>query len=190
MDHQDRELILGLANRLRQAPPVPQDPEAAQLIAQQITSQPNAVYLLVQAVLLQEDALRQAQAQSNATGTAQAGYGANAGYAQNPAFTNPAFTQQHSGYGHDPHMGPGARGGFMSRMFGQDNNAGQPAYGQQPRAGGGFMKTAAAAAAGVAGGALLVAGANELFSDNQPQANQAQQQGGEDEGGFSLTDMF
>ncbi|KJK47737.1 hypothetical protein UK23_19490 [Lentzea aerocolonigenes] len=178
MDHQDRELILGLANRLRQAPPVLQDREAAELIAQQIACQPNAVYLLVQAVLLQEEALRQAQARSGATGTAQAnagfapnpafapqpGYGTNAGYAQNPAFANPAFTQQHSGYGHDPHTGPGARGGFM--------------------------KTAAAAAAGVAGGALLVAGANELFSDNQPQANQAQsQESGEDEGGFSF-DLF
>jgi hypothetical protein len=79
----------------------------------------------------------------------------------------------------------------ISRMFGQDRDE-YPAQGQQGGAGGRFMKTAAVAAAGVAGGALLVAGANELFSDDQAPAQQAQpqaqQQGGE--GGFSLTDLF
>lgn len=233
MDHQDRELILGLANRLRQAPPVPQDPQAAELIAQEIAAQPNSVYLLVQAVLVQEDELRQAQARiaamaqqspgptsnpafaPNPTFATQPGHTPNAafttqpGHTPNPAFTtqpghtssptftsSPAFTTQpgygsdpgyghHAGHGHDPHPGQPARGGFMSRMFGRDRDDLHPQHGQQPGAGGGFVKTAAAAAAGVAGGALLVAGANELFSDAP--ANQAQ---GQDGDGFSVMDLF
>ncbi|GGU78161.1 DUF2076 family protein [Lentzea flava] len=169
MDHQDRELILGLANRLRQAPAVPQDPQAAELIAQQIASQPNSVYLLVQAVLVQEDALRQAQAKIAAMGSA----------GQNPAFTQPGFTPApNPAFSSVPGYGQQPQGGFRSGMFGQQ---------QQQQGGGGFLKTAAAAAAGVAGGALLVAGAQELFSDDQPQAQQ--QAGGEDDG-FSFTDLF
>src|SRR2546423_12572076 len=62
MENQDRELILGLARRLRQAQPVPKDPQAAELIAHHVGGQPDALYLLVQAVLVQEDALRTAQA--------------------------------------------------------------------------------------------------------------------------------
>ncbi|GAB2805176.1 DUF2076 domain-containing protein [Lentzea nigeriaca] len=182
MDHQDRELILGLANRLRQAPAVPQDPQAAELIAQQIASQPNSVYLLVQAVLVQEDALRQAQAKIAAMETAQ----------PNPAFTQPGFTQpgyaQQPGYAPNPAFSstPGygqpqeAQGGFRSGgMFGQ--------AGPQQGGGGSFLKTAGAAAAGVAGGALLVAGASQLFSNDQSHAQQASD--GEDDG-FGFTDLF
>ena len=158
MDHQDRDLILGLANRLRQAPAVPQDPQAAELIAQQIASQPNALYLLVQAVLVQEDALRQAQERIATLSAAPApspSFTSQPGYAPNPAFSS------HIGYGHDP---------------------------RNRRSGGGFLKTAAAAAAGVAGGALLVAGASELFSNDNASSHQAQ--GDEDEGGFGMTDLF
>lgn len=221
MDHQDRELILGLANRLRQAPPVPQDPQAAELIAQEIAAQPNSVYLLVQAVLVQEDELRQAQARIAAMAQQSPGPTSNPAFAPNPTFAtqpgqtpnpafttqaghtssptftpNPAFTTQpgyalqpghghHAAHGYDPHTGQSARGGFMSRMFGRDRDDLHPQHGQQPGAGGGFVKTAAAAAAGVAGGALLVAGANELFSDAP--ANQAQ---GQDGDGFSVMDLF
>jgi hypothetical protein len=172
MDQHDRDLILGLANRLRQAPPVAQDPQAAELIAQQIASQPNAVYLLVQAVLLQEEALKQAQARTAAA--PQPTFTPNPGY-------NPAFAPQP---GYNPAFGQPA----YNPAFGQQAGYGQnPAYGQQPQQGGGFLKTAAAAAAGVAGGALLVAGVSELFSDDQ--ASHAQEAQGEDEG-FGFTDLF
>ena len=111
MDHQDRELILGLANRLRQAPPVPQDPQAAELIAQEIAAQPNSVYLLVQAVLVQEDELRQAQARIAAMAQQSPGQTPNpafttqAGHTSSPTFTpNPAFTTQ-PGYALQPGHG-------------------------------------------------------------------------------------
>ncbi|HEX8866745.1 MAG TPA: DUF2076 family protein [Lentzea sp.] len=138
MDNQERELILGLANRLRQAHPVPKDPQAAEVIAQYVATQPDALYLLVQTVLVQEEQLRTLQARTQ----------------QNPAFVqqNPAYAQ------------PQAQSGFLAQQ-------------DQPRQGNGFLKTAGVAAAGVAGGALLFAGLNEVFSDDEPQA-----QGGEEDG--------
>ena len=139
MDNQERELILGLANRLRQAHPAPKDPQAAELIAQYIASQPDSLYLLVQTVLVQEESLRTLQAR----------------VAQAP---NPAFSQN-TGYGGQPQ----ATGGFLSRQ-GHDGY-----LAEQPRQGNGFLKTAGVAAAGVAGGALLFAGLNEVFSDEPAQ---------------------
>src|SRR4051795_13542541 len=61
MDNTD-QLVLGLADRLRQAQPVHKDQHAAELINRHIGGQPDAIYLLTQAVLLQEEALRTAQA--------------------------------------------------------------------------------------------------------------------------------
>jgi hypothetical protein len=174
VDNNDRDLILGLATRLRQAPPAPQDPQAAELISHQIASQPNSLYLLVQAVLLQEDALRQAQAriaelEATRQTTAQG---------HNPAFaTGPAFSP---GYAHNQNTG---QGGFISRTFSRQGASPYPA---QQGGGGSFLKTAGAAAAGVAGGALLVAGVSQLFSDDQPAAAQ----GGEEAEGFGFTDFF
>lgn len=62
MTPQERDLITALLGRLRQAPPQPKDPEAEQLIRQAMAEQPDAPYLLVQTVLIQDMALHQAQA--------------------------------------------------------------------------------------------------------------------------------
>ncbi|WAL68839.1 DUF2076 family protein [Amycolatopsis cynarae] len=171
VDNNDRELILGLANRLRQAHPVAKDHEVAEVIGQYIASQPDALYLLVQAVLVQEDALRTAQAQIAELQAARPGYGA----AEAPGYGVPAYTQ--------PPVQPNG-GGFMSRMFGQSREAG-PMDAPQGRSGGGFLKTAAAAAAGVAGGALLFQGLNEVFGGQEASASEAhgamEESGGWDE---------
>ena len=141
MENQDRELILGLANRLRQAQPVQKDPQAAELIARHVGSQPDAVYLLVQAVLVQEDALRTAQARIAELQAAQAA----------------------------PPVVAAAQGGFMSRVFGQNRNQAVPAAAPMVAApaagsgGGSFLNSAAATAVGVAGGALLFQGLSNAF---------------------------
>jgi hypothetical protein len=168
VDNNDRELILGLANRLRQAHPVAKDPEVAEVIAQHIASQPDSLYLLVQAVLVQEDALRTAQARIAELQAAQPAYGA----APAPGYGAPGYGPQGygaQGYGQPPGQ-PG--GGFMSRMFGQNRDA-APMGAPQGRSGGGFLKTAAAAAAGVAGGALLFQGLNEVFGGHEATASEA-----------------
>lgn len=64
MTEQERQLIQSLADRLKNSPPPAVDPEADELIRRTIGAQPNAVYILTQAVLLQELALNQAKAQN------------------------------------------------------------------------------------------------------------------------------
>jgi len=188
VDNNDRELITGLANRLRQAHPVAKDPQVAEVIAQHIASQPDSLYLLVQAVLVQEDALRTAQARiaelqaaqpaQPAFGSAPApGYGAQ-------AYGAPGYAQP--GYG-QPAAQPGG-GGFMSRMFGQNRDA-APMGAPQGGAGGGFLKTAAAAAAGVAGGALLFQGLNGMFGGHEGAASEAHH-AMEEPGGWDDSDQW
>ncbi|MEV6874552.1 DUF2076 family protein [Amycolatopsis sp. NPDC051128] len=173
MENQDRELILGLANRLRQAQPVQKDPEAAQLITQYIQSQPDALYLLVQAVLVQEDALRTAQARIAELQAAPPATAPAFGAAPAPAF-GPAPNQAY-GAAPGPAYAPQpaqAGGGFMSRMFGQNRDQAAPAGGAPGRSGGGFLKTAAVTAAGVAGGALLFQGLSGAFGGHEASAGE------------------
>ncbi|RSM45845.1 hypothetical protein DMA12_12975 [Amycolatopsis balhimycina DSM 5908] len=172
MENQDRELILGLANRLRQAQPVQKDPQAAELIAHHVGAQPDALYLLVQAVLVQEDALRTAQARIAELQAAA------------PA---PAFGAAPASASAPPPAQAGG-GGFMSRVFGQNRDQAAPAAAPQGRSGGGFLKTAAAAAAGVAGGALLFQGLNGAFGGHEASAGEhhgdAGHEGWGDQGGW------
>ena len=58
MNQNDEELIQALSNKLKSAHPVNKDAQAQELIASEIGSQPDALYLLTQAVLLQEQAIR------------------------------------------------------------------------------------------------------------------------------------
>ncbi|WIY00894.1 DUF2076 family protein [Amycolatopsis mongoliensis] len=180
MDNQDRELILGLANRLRQAQPVAKDPQVGELIADHIGAQPDALYLLVQAVLVQEDALRTAQARIA---------GLQAAPPAATTFAQPAYGAAPApGYAPPPAQ-PAQQGGFMSRMFGQNRDQAAPADASPGRSGGSFLKTAGAAAAGVAGGALLFQGLSGVFGGHEASASEGHHGdgghgGGEDPGGW------
>ena len=61
MQTQERDLITGLFGRLQQFEAQPRDPEAEALISGSVARQPAAPYLLVQTVLVQEQALKAAQ---------------------------------------------------------------------------------------------------------------------------------
>jgi hypothetical protein len=142
MQNSDIRLIVDLADSVRNAAPIQKDPEAAQLIGQLIGTQPDALYFLVQTVLVQKEALA---AQQNTAGAA--------------AF--PAAPQ--------PAVAPGPaqeQRGRWSGLFG--SRQAPPAGGSDAArpAGGGsrFLKTAAAGAAGVAGGVLLAQGISGLFT--------------------------
>ncbi|MBU4216140.1 MAG: DUF2076 domain-containing protein [Actinobacteria bacterium] len=145
MQNSDIHLIVDLAESIRNAAPIQKDPEAAQLINQLIGTQPDALYFLVQTVLLQKEAL--AGQQGNA-----AGAGAFPAASQAAAPPQPAPEQR------------GRWGGlFGSRPAGEAE--------ARPAAGGGsFLKTAAAGAAGVAGGVLLAQGVSGLFTPPQDEA--------------------
>ena len=63
MDQQDKSVIDDLFGKLRQAEGKtgPRDPEAEMLIAEHIKSQPGAPYYMAQALVVQQDALANAQ---------------------------------------------------------------------------------------------------------------------------------
>src|SRR5665213_721733 len=63
MTDQERQLIAGLADRMKSAPTPQVDKEADALIRNTIGSRPDALYILTQTVLIQDMALKQAQAQ-------------------------------------------------------------------------------------------------------------------------------
>jgi hypothetical protein len=168
MQAQERELILGLFGRLQPFESQPRDGEADALIRDLAACQPAAPYLLVQTVLVQEQALKAAQERI-------AELEAKAGAA--PAAAGGGFL------GSAPKIGPW---GAQSSQPAAAPRASVPSTRsplqaavappqQQPAAGGSFLRTAMATAAGVAGGALLFEGIRSLMGNN-PFGGGAQQQ--------------
>src|ERR1700733_14023948 len=60
MTPQERQLIDDLFARLSKVEDAPRDPDAMSAIMQGLRSAPNAIYALVQTVLVQDEALKQA----------------------------------------------------------------------------------------------------------------------------------
>ena len=150
MQSQERDLITGLFGRLQQFEAQPRDGEAEALIREQVARQPAASYLLVQTVLVQEEALKAAQARITEL-EAKA----------NAAAPAPSFL------GNAPRLGP-----WGAPAAPADAAAPRPSVPQTrsplqaavaPQQGGGFLRTAMATAAGVAGGALLFEGIRSLM---------------------------
>ena len=178
MTPQEQELISQLFARMKQAPAQPKDPEAEALIRRGVAEQPDAPYLLVQTVIIQDMALANAQnrlteverelATAKALAPAErpanflGGALARAGLASGPwgrrqdtvpaPQPSPATTWTHSaGPAPSPWGSPGMMGpGVMG-----------PAM--MPGASSGFLRAAAATALGVAGGQLLFQGVESLF---------------------------
>ena len=154
MSPQERQLIESVFSRLAQNANTPKDAEAQALIAQRVQAQPDAVYGLVQAVLVQENLLQQAQARINQLEQQQqqqpAG-GSFLGAAPANPWSRPSPQQaQQASFASPP-------------QYAQPQQFAQPAPWGQP-AGGGFLQQAATAAVGVAGGMLLAEGVSSLFS--------------------------
>ena len=159
MTPQEQELIKGLFDRLSQLESQPRDPEAERLIAQGLAGAPHAIYALVQTVLVQDEALRLANARIEEL---QAQTSAAAEPEQRPASFLDSMREALGG------RAPSVRGANQSQ--GQQP---QPGYPRQmaPSAypapgfgsGGSFLGTAASAAAGVIGGSLLLDGIRSMF---------------------------
>ena len=156
MTPQERDLIESVFSRLAQTAGAPKDPEALALITERVRALPDAAYGLVQAVLVQENILKQAQ-----THIAEL----EQRLAQAPAAAAPSFL------GAAP-ANPWAQSAPRPAPAQQQPVYQQPTYAQpqqqaspwgQP-AGGGFLRQAATAAAGVAGGMLVAEGISSLFS--------------------------
>jgi hypothetical protein len=143
MQPEERDLIAGLFGRLQSFEAQPRDPEAERLIAQSIAGQPAAPYLLVQTVLVQEQALKAAQSRI-------ADLEAKAAAQPAPGFLASA-----------PRVGPWGNASVPPTQPVQQ----APAYAPQA-AGGGFLRQAMMTAAGVAGGALLFEGIRNMMNHN------------------------
>ena len=146
MQSEERDLIAGLFGRLKSFEAQPRDPEADRLIALSIASQPGASYLLVQTVLVQEQALKGAQARISELEAKVAA-------APAPGFLASA-----------PKIGPWGNASVPPTQPVQQAPA-APAFAPQA-AGGGFLRQAMMTAAGVAGGALLFEGIRNMMGHN------------------------
>jgi hypothetical protein len=166
MTPDEKQLISGLFDRMRSFGQPQKDPEAEALIRDSVQQIPDAAYMLVQSVLVQEHALQQAdqrirelEAKVNELERQAAEAPAQTGGFLGGLFgggARPAAPAQRATGGSVPSAGSRLGAG----PSGRSGPIGAPTrpLGQQPQgqqAGGGFLQSAMATAAGVAGGMLL-----------------------------------
>jgi len=188
MTPQERDLITALLARLQQQSGKPRDPEADALIRQGAAPLSDALYLLVQTVLIQDMALHDAQ---NRITELERMRGAAGESEAPPSFLPPQPNQRGPSQG-GPAQGSVPSAGRWSNTasgaapqrepaWSQSTAAPPPSaaqpvapppygygaggYGPQMLAGGGsgFLRQAAATAAGVVGGSLLFQGISSMF---------------------------
>jgi len=180
MTPQERQLVAELFDRVAALESEPRDREAEAVIAQGLRRAPNAVYALVQTVLVQDEALKAADARIRELEEAVGG-GREPGRQQGGFLDNmrgAIFGRRDEGRpGSVPSVRPG--GEPMGAPGGpwQQPGAGGPyqqpgpggPYQQQPSSGGSsFLGTAAAVAAGAIGGGLLLSGIRGMLGSHQP----------------------
>jgi uncharacterized protein len=179
MTPQERQLIDDLFDRLSKLEGSPRDRDAEAAIVEGLRRAPNAAYALVQTVLVQDEALKRANAR----------------------------IEELEGHGQETQKSGGFLDSMRDSIFGQGQQQGQPQRGSVPNAGsrpvwntgqampqgygqpqgqpygaqqpppvpgggggGSFLGTAAAAAAGVVGGSLLLSSIRGMMGGGNHQA--------------------
>jgi uncharacterized protein len=193
MNDQERQVISDIFQRLEQVADQPRDPEAERFIAERIRAQPYAPYAMAQAIVVQEQALKnlneqvralQAEIEDLRSRAHSGGFlsqlfgGGGREPERRPA---PSFGQGggspwgQPAPGPQPGMGqggpwggqPGMQAGMqpgMGQPMGGGMMGGQPGmFGGQPRQGGGFLSSALTTAAGVAGGMMIANALSHAF---------------------------
>ena len=173
MTPQERKLIDELFDRLASLEKSPRDSEAVQAINEGLQRAPNALYPMVQTTLVQDEALKRADARirelEDELGVEPRQPAQQTGFLDN---MRGALFGSRDGRGSVPTVRPGAMGSPWHNTTGQPGGTGgaQPGqgYGQPPMqapmsSGGSFLGTAAATAAGVVGGALLMNSFRGMF---------------------------
>jgi uncharacterized protein len=140
MTEQERQLISGLGDRIRNAPAPQIDRDAYDLILHTIGTRPDALYILTQTVLIQEMALNQAKAQIE------------------------ELKRQPESYSGVPQQGGFLPGGYQGSSY-QGSSYAAPPPPQQQSGGGfsGFLHNAAQTAAGVIAGEVAFDAISSLF---------------------------
>jgi hypothetical protein len=179
MTPQESELVGDLFDRLAKLESLPRDPAAERLIAEGAQRAPHALYALVQTALLQDEALKRANARIEEL-QAELGGGEEPQQRQGgfldsmrdalglgePRGSVPNVRA--AGGGGGPWRGPEPGGGYPPQRAGYQPQMPPPGYGGGPAfgTGGSFLGTAASTAAGVLGGALLLDGIRSMFGHN------------------------
>jgi uncharacterized protein len=170
MTPQERQLVEDLFERLTKLEKTPRDADAERAIAAGLRSAPNAIYPLVQTVLVQDEALKRADARIRELAGEDAEATASGGFldSMRQALTGRSTSVPSVRPGTpDPRWNSG--GAFPSANAAQGGGYG----------GGSFLGTAAASAAGVIGGALLLNSISSMFGHHGGSAFAAvPQQGG------------
>lgn len=181
MTPQEREIIGGIFDKLRQAEGQPRDPQAEAFIAERLRQQPYAPYVLAQAVYVQEQALGnlqqqieqlQAQVQHLQSQPQQSGGFLSNLFGGGRQAAPPPMPARPMGGPGMPMQGGPMQGGPMGApgMMPQQGQPGPWGNQQQPQRGGmGFLGTAAAAAVGVAGGLLVANALSNAFGGSGQQ---------------------
>jgi len=213
MTPQERQLIDELFDRLAKVEGTQRDPDAMSAIMQGLRNAPNAIYPLVQTVLLQDEALRRAAEriqQLEQQGQAQE-QGQSGGFLD--SMRDKLFGQSNQQRGSVPNVPPpqpesrpvwnsgqvlqqNQGPGRYDQGYGQGGYGG-PGYGQGPLGGpqsafgggGSFLGTAAATAAGVVGGSLLMNSIRGMMGGGHHQAFGDTSTAAADRGGSPWSDQ-
>lgn len=171
MTPQERQLVEDLFDRLAQLEKAPRDGEAERVIAEGLRRAPNAIYPLVQTVLVQDEALKRADARIRELTGEDAEQTTGGGFLDN---MRQALTGRSTSV---PSVRPGVPDPRWNSGGALPNANAGPAQGGF--GGGSFLGTAAASAAGVIGGALLLNSISSMFGHHGGSAFAAvPQQGG------------
>src|SRR5262245_12219311 len=184
MTPQERQLIVDLFERLAALENQPRDAEAEQAIRDGLAKAPHAIYPLVQSVLVQDEALKAADAHIQELEAAlQGGPGGPQqpkGFLDSMRDSVPSVRPGDQPMGVPPQYrsGTGAQWGSGGALGGMGpggmppGGMGQGGMGPggmapEPGRGGSFLGTAAAAAAGAIGGGLLLNGIRGMLGGQQ-----------------------
>jgi uncharacterized protein len=171
MTPEERNLVIELFDRLATLEDAQRDPEAERLIKDGLRQAPNALYALVQTVLVQDEALKRADARIREL---EGGAGPDTA-PRDTSFlggVRESLFGRREGRGSVPSVRPADTAPGLSsawRTGAQAAPSPSPAMGPGPApapmasGGGSFLGTAAAAAAGVIGGSLLLDGIRSMM---------------------------
>ena len=173
MTPQEHQLISELFDRLAALENAPRDPDAERAIAEGLARAPHAIYPMVQTVLVQDEALKAANARIEELENEMGGPGTRppGGFLDN--MRDALFGRAEPSHtGSVPSVRPGSPWGNTSGYRTDAMAQGPMAQGPMAAAptgygGGSFLGTAAAAAAGMIGGGLMLGGIRSVLGGHQ-----------------------
>jgi uncharacterized protein len=173
MTPEERNLVIELFDRLATLEDAQRDPEAERLIRDGLRQAPNAAYALVQTVLVQDEALKRADARIRELESGSSAETAPAETSFLGGVRESSFGRR-EGRGSVPSVRPGEAAPMSPAWQTQATQPMPAAPAGAPMApGGSFLGTAAAAAAGVIGGSLLLNSIRSMMGGHQQGAHAA-----------------